>query len=165
MAIKNILSKIDILRVKSPRGLSYAQELVNAANLLRDCIQYYINHETVGGMLSTADIADVKVDGKKLSVALTVQDEIYPSYWGKKRANVFWLLNDGFTVKRKEFFHPPFQSHWISRKGAKNWIHAKSHPEPYVEMHFVEKGIRDFNRQNELGVHIEVKRPLLYYGF
>ena len=168
MAIKGLLSKIDLLKVKSSNGITYSQELLNAADLLRECIQRRINRETIGNMISSADFADIQVDGTKLSVTLKVENAIYPSVfykWNHKRANVFWLLNDGFTVKNTDAFQKfHWKSHWLSRDGAEHWQHAKSHPEPYVAMHFVEKGIQDFNAKNKLGVEIKVNRPLLYYG-
>ena len=149
MSINKFVKNFDVLKAKAPSGLTYAQELVNAANLLRDCIQSRINRATMTDVLSTADLADVKVDGNRLSVSLKVQNALRPSIfykWNRKNANVFWLLNDGFTVKKNVWF-----------KNIKNFGYRSAE-------NFVEKGIADFNLKNNLGVEIKVKRPLLYYG-
>lgn len=149
MSLADTIKNIDIRNIKSPSGLTYAQELVNAANLLRDCIQSRINRVTMGNCISTADIADVKVDGTMLSVTLKIQNAIRPSIfkqWNHKDANVFWLLNDGFVVKKNVWF-----------KNIPNFGYR-------VAEQFVEGGVEDFNSQNKLGIKITVTRPLMYYG-
>lgn len=149
MSLADTIKNIDIRNIKSPSGLTYAQELVNAANLLRDCIQSRINRVTMGNCISTADIADVKVDGIMLSVTLKIQNAIRPSIfkqWNHKDANVFWLLNDGFVVKKNVWF-----------KNIPNFGYR-------VAEQFVEGGVEDFNSQNKLGIKITVTRPLMYYG-
>ena len=157
MAIDDIVKNIDYMKVKAPSGLTYAQELVNAANLLRECIQKRIKQETMQDSLTTADLADVRVEGNRLTVALTVQNAIRPSIfkrWNKKDANVFWLLNDGFTVKKDWCFD------WAGAAKERFTI-RKAHK-------WVEDGIEEFNRINTLGIKIDVKRdvirPLFYYG-
>ena len=123
MSLESIIHNLDLKNVKTTAGTTFGQEMVSAANLLRNCIQSRINRGTMGNVLTTADIADVQV--------------------------VFWLLNDGFEVKKKWAFsgfkHP---ERWTIR----------------IAEHFVEEGIADFNLQNRLGIKVEVKRPLLYYG-
>lgn len=149
MSLADQIKNIDIRKIKSPSGITYAQELANAANLLRNCIQSRINRATMGDCISTADIADVKVEGTTLSVTLKIQNSIRPSIfkqWNNKDANVFWLLNDGFVVKKNVWF-----------KNIPNFGYR------FAEK-FVEGGISDFNSQNSLGVKITVKRSLLYYG-
>ena len=149
MAIKDVVSKIDYMKVKAPSGLTYAEELVNAANLLSQCIQSRIHQGSMQNCLSTADIADIKVEGNRLSVEIKIQNSIRPSIfkkWNKKDANVFWLLNDGFTVKKDVWF-----------KNIPNFGYR-------VAAHFVEEGIKEFNSKNTLGIEIEVVRPLFYYG-
>lgn len=99
--------------------------------------------------ISTADIADIQVSGNSLSVTLKIQNAIRPSIfqkWNGSSANVFWLLNDGFKVKKNVWF-----------KNINNFGYRAA-------ARFVEQGINDFNSQNKLGVKIEVQRPLMYYG-
>ena len=126
------ISKIDLLKVKAPSGLTYAQELVNAANAI-----------------STADIAEIVVTGNRLTASLKIQNSLRPSLfkkWNQSDANVFWLLNDGYAVKKDVWF-----------KNIPNFGYRAA-------AHFVEQGIRDFNGKNKLGIQLEVKRPLFYYG-
>ena len=149
MAINDILKNIDLMKIKAPSGLTYAQELVNAANQLSECIQNRISQGSLQNSISTADIADIQVSGNSLSVTLKIQNAIRPSIfqkWNGSSANVFWLLNDGFKVKKNVWF-----------KNINNFGYRAA-------ARFVEQGIDDFNSQNKLGVKIEVQRPLMYYG-
>ena len=149
MSLDKIVAGLDLTKIKAPSGLTYAQELVRAANLLRDCIQSRINRGSMGGCISTADIADIKVDGMRLSCTLKVQNAIRPSIfnkWNQSNANVFWLLNDGYTVKKPVWF-----------KNIPNFGYR-------VAERFVEEGIQEFNSKNDLGIEIAVIRPLMYYG-
>ena len=68
MSLDKIIKNLDITKVKAPSGLTLSQELVNAANLLRDCIQEQINRETMGNCISTSDLADIQVDGNTLTI-------------------------------------------------------------------------------------------------
>ena len=143
------ISKIDLLKVKAPSGLTYAQELVNAANLLAQCIQSRIRQGSLQNSISTADIADIVVTGNRLTVSLKIQNSLRPSLfkkWNQSDANVFWLLNDGYAVKKDVWF-----------KNIPNFGYRAA-------AHFVEQGIRDFNGKNKLGIQVEVNRPLFYYG-
>ena len=153
MSLDKILKNLDITKVKAPSGLTYGQELVEAANLLSNCIQSKIHQRTMQHSISTADLADIKVEGNRMSITLKIQNLIRPSIfkkWNKSDANVFWLLNDGYVVKKNVWFRniPNF-----GYRQAANWI---------------ADGIQDFNSKNRLGLHLSeeknVIRPLLYYG-
>ena len=103
MSLDKIIKNLDITKVKAPSGLTLSQELVNAANLLRDCIQEQINRETMGNCISTSDLADIQVDGNTLTITLKIQNSKRPSIFNEsnhKYANVFWLINDGFVVQK-----------------------------------------------------------------
>lgn len=140
---------MDITRVKAASGLSYGEELVRAANLLRECIQSRINRGTMNNCIKVADLADIRTDGRSLTVMLKIQNALRPSIfkaYNNKDANVFWLLNDGYTIKKDVYF-----------KNIPNLGYR-------IAEHFVEEGIADFNSKNRLGIKVTVKRPLLYYG-
>lgn len=143
------VNSLDILNIKTPSGSTYGQELIKAADLLSVYIENEIHRGSMNNSISTADLADIKVEGNTLSVTLKVQNSIRPSIfkkWNKSDANVFWLLNDGFKVKKDVWF-----------KNIPNFGYRAAE-------HFVEKGIKRFNSSNSLGVEIKVIRPLLYYG-
>jgi len=137
------------LTVKAPSGLTYAEELVKAANRLAECIQSRIRQGSLGNSISVSDITDISVEGNTLSITLKVQNALRPSLynkWNKKNANVFWLINDGYSVKKDVWF-----------KNIPNFGYR-------VGEKFVEQGVADFNSSNSLGITIAVNRPLFYYG-
>lgn len=153
MSLDRIIKNIDITKVKAPSGLTYGQELVEAANLLSNCIQSKIRQSSMQHSISTADLADIKVEGNRMSITLKIENSIRPSIfkkWNQKDANVFWLLNDGYVVKQNVWFkHIPN----FGYRQAENWV---------------ADGIREFNSKNRLGMKLSeeknVIRPLLYYG-
>lgn len=152
MSLEKILKNLDISKVKSKSGLTFAQELVAAANLLRDCIQDRINRESMDNSIKAVDVADIKVNKNSLNVTLKIQNSERPSIFNElnnKYANVFWLINDGFAVKKDWYFDGfPHKERWVYRKAE----------------HYVEKGIEDFNNRTKLPVKIRmVKRPDIYY--
>lgn len=152
MSVNRLVRSIDITKIKSPSGLTYGQELVKAANLLRDCIQSRINRETMSDCISTSDLADIKVSDGMVTITLKIQNAKRPSIFNEKNhkfANVFWLINDGFVVQKDWYFDGfPHKERWVNRKAE----------------HFVEKGIEDFNQRTTLPVQIKlIKRPEKYY--
>lgn len=157
MSLNTIIKNLDIRKIKAPSGMTYSDELVEAANLLRDCIQSRIKQSTMSNVISTASIADVKVEDNKMTVTLKIKDSIRPSIfkeWNQKDANVFWLLNDGFTVKKHWYFD------WAGKSKDK-FVYREA-------AQWVRDGIAQFNSINRLGLKISeehnVLRPLLYYG-
>lgn len=153
MPLDKILKNLDITKIKAPSGLTYGQELVDAANLLSNCIQSKIHQQTMQNSISTVDLADIKVEGNRMSVTLKIQNSIRPSIfksWNKSSANVFWLINDGYRVKKNVWFKniPNF-----GYREAANWV---------------AEGIKEFNSKNKLGLKLSesnnVIRPLHYYG-
>lgn len=152
MSLDKIIKNLDITKVKAPSGLTLSQELVNAANLLRDCIQEQINRETMGNCISTSDLADIQVDGNTLTITLKIQNSKRPSIFNEsnhKYANVFWLINDGFVVQKDWYFDG------FAHK--ERWVYRKSE-------HFVEQGIADFNNKTTLPIKVKlIKRPDKYY--
>ena len=149
MSLDKVIKQLDVSKIKTSYGITFGQLLVNEANDLRNCIQSRINRGSMMNVLSTADLVDIEVDGMTLKIRLKVQDALRPSLykrWNQSDANVFWLLNDGYTVKKNVWF-----------KNIPNFGYR-------IAERFVEEGIRDFNSRNKLGIQIEVIRPLLYYG-
>ena len=118
------------------------QELVNAANQLSECIQNRISQGSLQNSISTADIADIQVSGNSLSVTLKIQNAIRPSIfqkWNSSSANVFWLLNDGYKVKKNVWF-----------KNINNFGYRAA-------ARFVEQGINP-TRQGEHSIRVVVDR-------
>lgn len=149
MAITDIVRNIDYRKVRTSSGTTYAQELVNDANLLARCIQSRIHQETMQDVITTADLADVITKDNHIEVTLKIQSSIRPSIfykWNKTNANVFWLLNDGYVVKKPVWF-----------RRIRNFGYR-------VGADFVRKGIEDYKKSCKLGLEPKVIRPLFYYG-
>lgn len=152
MSLASIIQNLDIGKVKLSTGRTVSQELVSAANLLKDCIQRRIDVATIGDCISATDLADISINGLSLSVELKISSEIRPSIFNEtnnKFANIFWLLNDGFVVQKDWYFDGfPKKEKWVYHKARQ----------------FVEKGIADFNSQKSIPVKIQmVERPDKYY--
>lgn len=152
MSLATIIQNLDVGKVKLSTGRTVSQELVNAANLLKDCIQRRIDVATIGDCISATDLADISINGLSLSVELKISSETRPSIFNEtnnKFANIFWLLNDGFVVQKDWYFDGfPKKEKWVYHKARQ----------------FVEKGIADFNSQKSIPVKITtVEKPDKYY--
>lgn len=152
MTIEEIVNNLDITKIKAPSGLTFAQELANAANVLKDCIENRIGYASMEGSVSAANLADVTVSGNSMTVTLKIPGAERPSVFNEfnhKYADVFWLINDGFTVKKDWYFDGfPHKERWISREARR----------------YVEEGIADFKSKTTLPVKIDdVKKPAQYY--
>lgn len=152
MTLDKIIKNLDVSKVKAPSGSTFGQELVNAAHLLRDCIQKRIDVESMKGCISVSDLADIVVNEDSLMIAINIKPDLRPSIFNGvngKVANIFWLLNDGFVVKKDWYFDNfPKKENWV--------IHvAKS---------FVEEGIKDFESKVKLPISVKlIEKPNLYY--
>lgn len=151
MTIEEIVNNLDITKIKAPSGLTFAQELANAANILRDCIQSRIGYASMSGSISAANIADVTVSGNSMTVTLKIPGAERPSVFNEfnhKYADVFWLINDGFLVTKHWYFDGfPHKERWIYRRP--EW--------------FVEEGIADFKSKTTLPIKVDVQKPAQYY--
>lgn len=152
MSLDSIIKNIDVSKVTAPTGLTFGQELVNAANLLCDCIQERIDVESMKGCINASDLADITVNEDSMTIAVNIKPDLHPSIFNGtngKVANIFWLLNDGFLV-RKDWYFDNFPK-------KKNWV-------IHVAKNFVEKGIKDFEGKVKLPIAVKlIERPELYY--
>ena len=152
MSLQSIIQNLDVSKIKLSTGRTTSQELVNAANLLKDCIQRRIDLATIGDVISATDLVDIHVDGLSLSVELKIGSETRASIFNEtngKFANIFWLLNDGFVVKKDWYFdYFPKKDKWVVHKARQ----------------FVERGIEDFNSMKSVPVKVkEIIKPDKYY--
>ena len=150
--LKNI-NPLDI-KYKNTR-MTYRQILQSESQRLKGLLQKHIelyyehyrpkvydrgNH---GGNLHSAltvdDACKISISGKA-TISIEVNDNaIHNSILDGSEANSFWLLNDGWSVKKDVWFKN--YENFGFRKGG----------------HFVEDGIADFNIMNKLGIRIAVK--------
>ena len=157
------LKKINPLDIKYQNtNLTYRQILQNEAKRLKNILQqhiedYYHSYSPViyqrgqhGGnllnSLSVDDMCAVSSDGMKLIMNVNVNENaIHNSILDDSEANAFWLMNDGWQVKKNTWFKD------VHRFG-------------YFEgAHFVEDAVEEFERTSKYGIKVDVIRPLLYY--
>lgn len=138
----------------------------SAAKLLADCINKKIikihpydsdsffsdfGNTSEESILSKLQMKD---NGNNVELTYTayLRKVLRPSIFfgsNKKYANVFWLINDGYSVKKNVWFKH------INNFGQR------------ATQHYVERGIKEFNSINSYGMKIreeDVIRPLLYFG-
>lgn len=155
MSIEDIvkdLSQTDASKMISPNGITYMEEMQRAAKRLIGYINGSIASGTFSGNVSAGDISSVKIVGNTLSVTINIGGEIRPSIfqkWNNKEADIFWLFNDGFTVKNTE----PFNRFGASKE---KFLHRTAEK-------FVENGIKKFESSNNLGIRVKLDKPSLYY--
>lgn len=161
--INKFLKTINIKKIKYPNSnLTYEQILKNETkrfkDILQDCIDDYYNsympvvykRGAYGGNLREAltvdNVCKISSNGKTLTCSVLVdEDAIHESILDGSEANAFWLINDGWNVKKDVWFKD---------------IYRFGHYEGY---HFVEKAVEEFERTDKYGIKVEVIRPLLYY--
>ena len=157
MALQDVVNRINLRKQKLKSGLTVEKAVLQEAEMLRECIQSRIEQTTMQDVLTHPKWKDVKIweDGRWLSafarVKVIEQNEKYTifKYANGKDANVFWLLNDGFDVKKVEYFRRfPRRERWI-------------HRDPF---HWVEQGIEEYQRKTQFNVTVQVERPAFYYG-
>ena len=127
----------------------YKVQLLAEANRLAECINSAggAKWASLGGAASA--VGDISVIGNTMTTTVNVDDVIRPSIfakWTGGYGNIFWLLNDGYSVKQPVWFRdiPNFGQ----RKGA----------------HFFESAIGSFLASNSLGIVLDWSKPTNYYG-
>lgn len=172
MAVKSLkeqLADIALKKVKFSNGETLAETMANEARRLYDCIQYYIDEYyrsytphvyertyRLQGALYAEDIADIRIVGNTLhiSVAFHRDLDIHPSlngieWWDEydtyhyidlnpHESSVVRLMNDG----------------WYAH-GLERIIGRRVRNLTYFDgIHFIERGIEDYNKTNKLGIKI-----------
>lgn len=161
--LDKLLKTIKIRNLRYPgTNFTYEQILKMELHRFKDILQSHINsyyssyHPHIyergkhGGNLRKSIKVDeiCKLSSKDKLITCRVlinENAIHDSVATGKKANAFWLINDGWKVKKEV----PFKG--IYRFGY------------YEGAHFVEDAIAEFQKTNPYGIKIEVIRPLLYY--
>ena len=161
--IEKYLKNINPLDIKYKNtNLTYRQILKNETKRLKDILQkkieeYYNSYSPKvydrgnhGGnlrySLSVDDICSVSANGMKLIMNININENaIHNSILDDSEANAFWLINDGWQVKKDVWFKD------IYRFGY------------YEGAHFVEDAVEEFERTSKYGIKVQIIRPLLYY--
>lgn len=161
--IKKYLKDINPLDIKYKNtNLTYRQilekETMRLKNILQDKIENYYNFysPTVyqrgqhGGNLHNAlsvdNICNISADGTKLTMNIIINENaIHNSILDNSEANSFWLLNDGWNVKKNVWFKDVYRFGY------------------YEGVHFVEDAVEEFEKTSKYGIKVEIIRPLFYY--
>ncbi len=163
MSIKNIIKNINVKKLKYPNtNLTFGQVLEIETRRFADILQknidnYYSSYTpsvyargSSGGNLrksvSVNDICIFSSNNKTITAEIIINENaIHNSILNKNSANAFWLMNDGWRVKKDVWFKD------IHRFG-------------YFEgTNFVEKSVREFNQSNKYGIILNIIRPIVYY--
>ena len=174
MAVKSLkeqLTQIALKKVKLSNGVSLATTMAREARRLYDCIQYYIDKyydsyqpviysRTYGykNALTAEGLADIRVVGDTLHISVGFQENLatHPNLSG-----VYW--NDSYNG---EYFIPIAESHdsfvpilmergWHAPRLAAMIGREVPRLTYFAGINAVEKGIRDFNKTNTLGIKID----------
>lgn len=157
------LKNINPLDIKYKNtNLTYRQILQNEAKRLKSILQkniedYYNSYSPAvyqrgqhGGnlldSLSLDDVCDISADGMKLTINININENaIHNSILDDSEANAFWLVNDGWKVKKDVWFKDVYRFGY------------------YEGAHYVENAVEEFERTSKYRIKVDVIRPLLYY--
>ena len=156
-SIRNQLTKLSIMKMRTGTGETYTEILKREVDRLYDCIQRRINDyynsykptvykRTWGfhGALYAEDLVDIRINGNQVELSVKFHPDLaYHDTWtASGNGYVPILLNYGFTNEK-----------------LKNYLGLDEHIEHFTHLKpqlFIENGILDWNKQNKLGIQIDV---------
>lgn len=174
MAVKSLeeqLAQIALKKVKMSTGETLATTMAREARRLYDCIQYYIDryyesyqpkiYERTFGYkkaLYAEGLADIKIIGNTLHIGVGFQENlaIHPNlsevYWsdfhgGDYRIPIADNHNSFVPILMERGWHSSNLASMIGREVPRLTY--------FAGINAVEKGIRDFNKTNTLGIEID----------
>lgn len=154
-----------------PNGETLATTMAREARRLYNCIQYYIDryyesyqpkiYNRTGGYknaLYAEGLADIRIIGNTLHISVGFQDNlaIHPNLSGVYRNDFYggeyWIpiaeSHDSFVpILMEKGWHAPRLAAMIGQEVPRLTY--------FAGINAVEKGIRDFNRANTLGIKID----------
>lgn len=163
MPLNKLIKELNPKYITYPgTNLTYEQILKKELYRFKDILQkhiddYYDSYKPVvydrgnhGGnlrqSLTVDDICELSSKNRMITCRLLVNENaIHNSIINGEEANAFWLINDGWKVRKNTWFKD------IYRFGY------------YEGAHFVEKAVKEFEKSSKYGIKIEVIRPLKYY--
>ena len=169
-SLKEQLAQIALREVRMSTGETLAEAMASEARRLYDCIQYYIDEYyrsyepqmynrtyRYQGALYAEDIADIRVVGDTLSIgvafhnALAMHPNLEGVYHNHGYGDDYWLpIQD-----RHDTFVPlMMETGWYAPKLASMLGHHVYRLTYFEGIGAVERGIKDFNRTNKLGIKV-----------
>lgn len=152
MSIESQLRKIVATNIRDKSGQTLTEKLKREVDRLYDCIQFYIDdwynkYNPVGykrtwrfqGAMYAEDIVDIQVVGNSIVLRILFDNDLsyHPNFNNKHESFVPILMNNGWVAKKLE-----------------SQIGVVENFTRFDGIHFIEKGIRDWNKHNSLGIQV-----------
>ena len=157
MSIKSQLAKLTVTKLKMGNGETYGERLKREVDRLYDCIQkrideYYNSYTPIRykrtyrfhDALYAENLVDIRIEGNQFKLSLRFHPDLAQHETRTSKGNGFVpiLLNYGF------------QNHALENYlGLEEPVEHLTYLEPQL---FIENGILDWNRENSLGITIDV---------
>lgn len=153
-SIRNQITKIAVMKMRTGTGETYAEKLKREVDRLYDCIQDEINrfynsydprhyHRTnrFKHSLYAEDLVDIRINDNQIELSIRFDSDkvFHENFNGDHETNVAVILNYGYVSRKLE-----------ERIGVVPYFTRR---EPFL---FVENGISRWNKSNTLGIHIDV---------
>ena len=163
MAFNKLIRELNPKYIRYPgTNLTYEQILKQELYRFKDILQkhiddYYSSYKPVvydrgnhGGnlrhSLTVDNICELSSKNKMITCKILINENaIHNSIINGSKANAFWLMNDGWKVRKNVWFKD---------------IYRFGH---FEGSHFVEKAVKEFEQTSKYGIKIDVIRPLKYY--
>jgi hypothetical protein len=152
-SIESQLKKLVATKIRDKSGHTLAEKLKREVDRLYDCIQHYIDewYNTYDPIaykrtwrfqdaMYAEDIIDIQVIGNQITMRILFNNDLsyHPNFNDKHESFVPLLMNQG----------------WQAPKLATKIGKSVPMLTEFSGVHFIERGIRDWNRTNSLGIRI-----------
>lgn len=159
--LKSQISKIVATKLKTKSGETLAEQLHREVLRLYDCIQYYIDQYYLKyepevynrtwyfqGSMYAENIVDIRVEENQIKLSIRFNKDMswHRNLWNSHDSYVPFLMNNGWVAPKLE-----------QMIGGSIYRFTR-----FDGIHFIERGIQDFNKTNSLGIRIDV--TALYNG-
>lgn len=173
--LKAQLAKINLRKVKTASGETLEERMANEARRLYDCIQYYIDewhrsYEPViyqrsyryQGALYAEDIADITTRGNSLVIKVAFHKDLtrHPNLnevsWNRYGYNYDVPINDRHMSRVDVLMEKGWNAPRLASMLGRN-VHMLTY---FEGIHAIEKGVRDYNATNKLGIRVNADNIL-----
>lgn len=157
MSIKSQLAKLTVTKLKMGNGETYGERLKREVDRLYDCIQkrideYYNSYTPIKykrtyrfhDALYAENLVDIRIEGNQFKLSLRFHPDLaqHETWTPNGNGYVPCLINYGFRNYALENY-----------LGLEEPVEHLTYLEPQL---FIENGILDWNRENSLGITIDV---------
>ena len=154
MSIRNQLTKLAVMKMRTGTGETYAEILKREVDRLYDCIQdeierFYRSYEPsvykrtwrFQGSLYAEDLVDIRINGDQVELSLKFHPDLvfHENFDGSHESHIGILMNYGYVADELE-----------KRIGVVPYFTRRD------GFFFIENGIMRWNKSNSLGIQIDV---------